>query len=1294
MSKSYSLARTNTNLTSNIKIVYDENDKLYCESFDSNTTLADTRYKHFIFNKNNKYEDIIPLFYKDIPKNIAFDVKFDNDENILYNDYKNQFDDIYLKGAKYVEDNYYKEKFEYFSPLYLDKKNPPSAFVIFRVDDSFIYDENDNITSTSRLNFRSEILEKFKCVKYVNLKNDNAISGFLKNSFIENDRYTNNTFYFNPEKYEFSKYFGFDYNTGIFTEKDEMLYDFLYYEKPYYEFERYISEGYERNSIIYPNIINFKFLFNDNRCNPFEKLYYTNNRYFGFYIDESVNVLNVSQYNTPLLKSDITITDNIFYTNGGDSSICPFIDETIVDTYIYVYNNEIKGALYNVVRVDDGSSFYYKILSDKQINIADIKHNKNINVEFNYSGKTYHNYLNNVNDIDIYVDGSGFKKELKADVYLIKILNEYHILKYDDVLNKYYIQSDYGIRVDENNVSIYKGDLENPIITNVYNTPEMYSIYKMVFCDVKDIDCNYLDTDFADYDYKKYGENNLTDEKCLNVKNYNSDYVIKEYAVKSNDEILNVSSEYVADDELYSLENGYLIDMIRKNHSSCKFTFKDSISNCDSDYKLNICKDFPYNRTLNPFGSISPSNKSMDYFYRIGDYVSRKDENYTPNIYNNIKYLSTDGADSYPPTVNCNKLRSIKYQTQTTNISEVFNLDLYLSGEFDYFDYYFNNLQQYNISTEQIGLKQFKKYSVFNCVGNSMPCETLFKGLKIKLNNVNNMILDVDGNVSNITYNNMDYSGYKFSILLNLSGMNLYDFTTANNFYRNISSFADNEKLYITDSNNVLSNNSVNIFLNEKHKNILIILNASFNDVINKYNIFNLDVVSAFKNKTENNYIKENSIYDSSNDNNLSNRLNLYYFTETINNLVAYGENGSTPTYYYINVNNDLYKHHILDVDNTFSELEGWNKNFTNYLLSVEFPTKLEMKVDSYNVDAIKIDEISLNEYVSRKINKNYRESYDLVQYYGEINNNQINTIYRYKGYYDILLKNITLFNTIDYNSKILFTSESNGLYTNSSYYKDGMNGTVYVNNVSNILNEDYKLLDVTIADGLGTTVDFTLTLSGFNFNIPNNVNVVSGITNIEIFIVGGGSNNGTGAKAITTNIKNIKLTTDSKYDDYNLTYGMNYKISDHSIIITGVNFNVFDINSLKVDVSFYMNNTNVFTNRNDKKVLLGIDYMKVILHYENEYVGNMYVLDKNIIFADNLNNFGEIGEITYSKVNPTENFLILKNSNINRSIYPIIDEIGYTIANKRFIFNSVFDSVYYIKTLPIFKSQAFTNII
>ena len=73
INKTFQLLRTNPALTTNVKLVVSSDNKLYLESFDTNTQLADQKYKHYQISKeqvmcrSSEQQDAVkprPSFYR------------------------------------------------------------------------------------------------------------------------------------------------------------------------------------------------------------------------------------------------------------------------------------------------------------------------------------------------------------------------------------------------------------------------------------------------------------------------------------------------------------------------------------------------------------------------------------------------------------------------------------------------------------------------------------------------------------------------------------------------------------------------------------------------------------------------------------------------------------------------------------------------------------------------------------------------------------------------------------------------------------------------------------------------------------------------------------------------------------------------------------------------------------------------------------------------------------------------------------------------------------------------------
>ncbi len=77
---SFSIIRTNVGLTTNVKVMVTSDYNLYLESIDSTPDLSLFKYKKMQFNENNYYDELVPNLFSDLPSDIAFTIKYDNDK--------------------------------------------------------------------------------------------------------------------------------------------------------------------------------------------------------------------------------------------------------------------------------------------------------------------------------------------------------------------------------------------------------------------------------------------------------------------------------------------------------------------------------------------------------------------------------------------------------------------------------------------------------------------------------------------------------------------------------------------------------------------------------------------------------------------------------------------------------------------------------------------------------------------------------------------------------------------------------------------------------------------------------------------------------------------------------------------------------------------------------------------------------------------------------------------------------------------------------------------------------------
>lgn len=1049
INKTFQLIRTNPALTTNIKLVVNADYKLYLESFDTNKQLSDQKYKHFLINKDNLYEDQIINFYDGLSSNLAFDVKYDSDVTDVFSTYDKQFDDIYWGGAKSVEDNWYDEDNEYFAPLFIRKGDIPDGFIVLRVDDSIPYDELVNKFGPSELNkdnFYNQVVDKWKCVNLFDMRYETDLGYFLHNNYVNNIGFPEKSFELDFREYEYSKIYGIDYINGVYVTKSKFLQDLLYFEQPHFKLEKEILNSFRSNDLIFPNILNIKYLFNDVPASPNKINNYSLNRYYGFYIDSLEFVTNLTSYITPTIKTGITLNNNIFVDLSGNTiGESPFIEGYYADkTYWVQYNNDF----YKVIRTLKDNKYVYQIISDFDMSgltfnsINDRTCIINYEAGVNYQCRTIQNPSGYTNFISGYTDNfiidpyyiEGETKTMYGDLYLINIDGNYHVLKERN--GNYFIQSDYAINSFPDRLEYWKGGKNSKYYINkdIYTygeKPLSYAVYRLKFCDIKDFDFNRVNTHFSDFDYEK-DKYVSTPEHKLYATDYNNSSVLnKSFMVHPRGEFgqyqtMNVSSEYIADDELYEISFNNLTDIWRKNQYVTKWGFAGSNSKCDYPYKLNNSIDIgdTFNGTCN-IVSVTPNiiEKNLDYFYRIGNFHSNG---------NVVRYLN-----------------------QTTNIevdfmadfSKKFNLDLYLKSDVDYFDYFFKN--KYNIEIDTLDYtKPTLKYSTFQSGDKYTFSTTLFKGLNINAIKVKNISRDTTGKILNIiSDNSKNFNNYKFSIILN----DVYEYYDGTNYtYTKENGLTDNN---IIDKNT----NGIHVFLNEKYKNFLIIINVKIPIQQNLGDFNNVDIfdekLGIYTAKTINDdSIISPAVVSNEYDPSLITASN---FINAFDNINTLSEFDSGITYYYIT------KYSISGTTgpiNTFNPnnnmIKVWGKNDSPFILSINRPEILKTKKNSYIKSAINGPANNIYDKYSIYYNQEEKQKYNIVDPLARkmdlnISENNMNTvyasnsvaepnyIYRFNGTYEPIMVNIPVFNNI-----YLYTSGTSIKQWDANYKFD----TSYVN--------------------------------------------------------------------------------------------------------------------------------------------------------------------------------------------------------------------------------------------------------
>ena len=1163
---SFQLLRTNPLLTTNLQIVVDSTYDLYLETINSHKYLSDDKYKHFSISKQSFLEDKIPEFYDGLPINIAFYVNDDYDEDVVYDTYDQQFDTLYWSGVSKVKENeFYKEEFEYFAPLYIYPENIPDGFVILRVDDPGIYktSENDKIIDrTTKENFREEIVKKWKCVSCFDMSRTTSFGYWLDKNYTSNVRFPKAPFEFDSKEYNFSRWYGINYFTGVYTNKSLYMNDVLRYENPHFRFEKFITENYKNNELIFPNIANFKFLFDDTPASPFEYKDYSLNRYFGFYVDLEL-VKTITPYKSTTLKNGLKVENNIFMLeNQVTGSTMPFDIvswNSSKDYYVFAGND-----LYRVDRVLENGEYYYKIISNLDLTIDDITRENEVDIIFNDLGnKNYNNYIRPRTELTIYmdrlIDDDGVH-DLYADLYLIKIDEKYHVIESSinefDGRIEHFIRTDYGVECNWKTLKywIISEDNENGgvSVTKLVednDKPIKFDIYRLKFRDVKDFDFDRVDTGFANFDCEindEYG--NITEQKLYATEHRDASdsLVFKTYDKKdaNSEKVINVSSEYISTDELFEINKNGLSDIWRKNQSKTKWGYKQSISHSDYPYKLNNSNKvgFLFNRTTDPLNRVPDvMSKTHDFFYRIGDFydatVVSDDNNLFYEINTTKKYYDN---------------QTLSIETESYNTS-YFDLDKYIDSDFDYFDYFFKNNRYLNndidISTcETIGYKgdyvQTTHYSIINDGDKYSPSSTLFKGIKYNFNWLKSVVRydDIEEKIKTIIYDKTkNLNGYKFSVILRsvfseldwspcLELQKIYDnlvlqiseieeqisiytiqlqeletilkpnkdkkskidrlkslivflknqivYLNIRENYDNLLNCQRNQQAALdsyniehgtnyTDSININSDveipltsvktnrtdvfdkDGIHIFLNDKFKNVLIIIDKKFTQ--RDASVLTLNNVTAFDEREGLYYNKlradgDSLYYDWDSDGFIDyepslliasnyimalNSQNTLYFDQY--NKYHYISEKAEYSYGYINSTIETSRNPSGTTLEKFQfiKMYDWNNDYPPFIVNCELPTLIKTKKDSYTYAAIKgpkyniydkykIDYTETNyttgfikEPLARYIVLNEKEPDIKHEYKTELIYD--NSIFRYNGPYEPIFKDVELYKPIQY---------------------------------------------------------------------------------------------------------------------------------------------------------------------------------------------------------------------------------------------------------------------------------------
>ena len=1334
--RSFGLLRTNVGLTTNIKVMVDTNYKLSLDSIDSDVNLSFDKFKKVSFTKDNYYDELIPYFYKDLPADTAFSIKYENDVESMSDDFKNQYDELYNYGARNIVDNKnYTEEYEYFAPLYITKNSLPKKFIIFRVDGS-------GIGNLRKDNFKIEILKKLKTVKLFDLTKESVLGEWIGKNFTDNKYFPDSPLDIDFRSLEFCRWNGIDYQNGGYTYKSLFIDDILDEEKEIYELEKFVFDSYKNNKVVFPNIINFSFLFDDTPSTTELKRRWSINRYYGFYLEDLEFVTSISPYLPIALQLDVEVqAGNILYSTSSSN---PFLQDWTNKKPFYV---EYNGTYYKVeqftetitnqlvkmnsplstsesrTKKDLGFRTSKGNLSNDIIKKSVTTNTKSAVEEFgdvivtkyriisdlDLSGLTASNLNQNFGQIDVnnrLIKENNFNFEISnfddqdsnIGVWLIEIDGIYHNLIKEG--NSIKISTDYSFTFNQNDYS-YKVNGKSTKISTVVDfnsVPKKFPIYRVRFADIKDFDTRIVDTEFSKYEYEEYDQLTKTDETKMyleNILSTSSPIDLDDFVYK--DEVANipVSSEYTANYETFKIDTN-LSEIWRKNPVYCRWGFQKSLSANDVPYLLNnslIFEDF--NRTTNimdPFPKRIERN--LDYFYTINSATS--------------SYL--------------HHTLHIENVDNNGNIDTSFRFDLekYLNfGTFshDYFSYLFGKKASFLNDKIQ---KNTKKYSYFNVGDDSVPNHTLFRGLRFDLYEVNGVSLNSNNQIDKINIKSSNkFDDYKFSVLL---------------------SDNDYQPIFATNSNQIIGlSHSLNDLKWEVLKEWRMDTQYSNNDIV-IYNdmLFTLNGSIQSKNspifKVGDNLVSSNPItqnfefYGAYN----TSMSTIFWNPTLLNQNYVYN---SGEYYYKVNGNGvDFWNPSVIYI---IEDIVFFKKNYYKSLINDNRYNPLE------SIGWIKLEFLPVGITSKWKLIEIWssKKTY-LINSYAIFDN----ALYRYISNSGLVQSQATAKNSspleadwIEISSLIPNTNTIYKKYDiiemNDSYYLcDNKPSSTLDNNIVVYINKKWKnvLVNINIADNTYTNISETnrddlydilyKKLTALNFtNVINDVANKYGFSDYISYII---------TEEDGTTKKYSYQFYDMIYQKQNGTIRKIENIKDLPYLLRCEEADKLDVkvDSLIKRAVPLPNTLNPFRKLNNGKIvnLAQLNYYNNIPIAANiienqyppkvfeNYHGNKNNTSNDIyrysgyytpIFYDiqlfersefdlgnykfdlSLTDFGLMKERKVRKINRKGSKLRLANVNDEKSMYPMLDEFGYSVYDF-FIFSSTWDIKYYLETSQLSKTS------
>ena len=365
---SFQLVRTNPKLTGNIKIAISEEGGMWLESIKANPELSKDLYSKVPIDIKQSHPANIFRFLNSgsTPNEITFDLTEQVDSTKTSKNFKDQYDfSHYFSGVKYLASNKYVERMSYFAPIYL-KKDVPDYFIIFKIKDpaNFPLDEvkQKYEAGESKTDYLIDLFNKASIIKTFDLRAETVPGKYLRD-YLNSSNFPASPLSVSYGEDDFTKWNGIIINEGTFGSRGELTYDLYSSSNPLKFFEENITNGFSRNGIIFPNILNLEFIFNDDSSAKYDF-----NRYLGVY----VNAIELSKLdidldrayltrgtweNTPRFRKNFLETDEVVLTQSNPNGV------------IVPFKNSIVNFSEFVPTFTDSDNLFINYVSDKDNNL-------------------------------------------------------------------------------------------------------------------------------------------------------------------------------------------------------------------------------------------------------------------------------------------------------------------------------------------------------------------------------------------------------------------------------------------------------------------------------------------------------------------------------------------------------------------------------------------------------------------------------------------------------------------------------------------------------------------------------------------------------------------------------------------------------------------------------------------------------------------------------------------------------------------------------------------------------------